>query len=164
MQHTAARCKVQERGAGGSATACGLWKCHVPCALQKLQLPPPPRWHRAAAALAPARHPDNPNKTLCGGVPFPRGTPPRRPTCIAPMVKYWSQVCTAQFNRPLWNLMQANYGGGIFAVSAVSSLLLRARGLPRPLIRRAGCFVRVCCCVQRDVVGAVGEAAGCEAA
>ncbi len=41
-----------------------------------------------------------------------------RPTCIAPMGNYWSQLCTAQLNRPLPQLLQALYGSGIFAVSA----------------------------------------------
>jgi len=31
----------------------------------------------------------------------------------------WSQACTAQVNRPLWQLQQANYGGCLFAVSAL---------------------------------------------
>jgi hypothetical protein len=29
----------------------------------------------------------------------------------------WSQACTAQLNRPLWQKHQANYGGNLFAVS-----------------------------------------------
>ena len=35
------------------------------------------------------------------------------------MVNYWSQLCTAQLNRPLPQLLQALYGSGIFVVSAV---------------------------------------------
>jgi hypothetical protein len=41
----------------------------------------------------------------------------------------WAQACTAQMNRPLWLLLQANYGGYLFAVSALlcmSTLRLRA--------------------------------------
>ena len=79
------------------------------------------------------------------------------------MVNYWSQVCAAQYNRPLPQLLQAVYGSGIFAVSAVVRVCC-ARALRVLLMRRAGCFVRVCCSVQRDVVCAVGEAAGSDAA
>ena len=80
------------------------------------------------------------------------------------MVKYWSQVCTAQTNRPLHQLQQAVYGSGIFAVSAVVRVCCARVALRLRLMRRAGCFVRVCCSVQRDVVCAVGEAAGSDAA
>jgi hypothetical protein len=31
----------------------------------------------------------------------------------------WSQLCTQQRNLPLWQKQQANYGGCIFAVSAL---------------------------------------------
>ena len=79
------------------------------------------------------------------------------------MVNYWSQVCAAQLNRTLPHLLQAIYGSCIFAVSAVVRVFF-ARALRVWLMRRAGCFVRVCCCVQRDVVCAVGEAAGSDAA
>jgi hypothetical protein len=79
------------------------------------------------------------------------------------MVNYWSQVCTAQYNRPLPQLLHAVYGSYIFAVSAVIRLCF-ARALRVRLMRRAGCFVRVSCGVQRDVVCAVGEAAGSDAA
>ena len=79
------------------------------------------------------------------------------------MGNYWSQLCTAQLNRPLPQLLQALYGSGIFAVSAVVRVCC-ARALRVRLMRRAGCFVRVCCSVQRDVVCAVGEAAGSDAA
>ncbi len=79
------------------------------------------------------------------------------------MVNYWSQVCTAQFNRSLPQLLQALYGSGIFAVSAVVRVCC-ARALRVLLMFRAGCFVRVCCGVQRDVVCAVGEALGSDAA
>jgi hypothetical protein len=33
------------------------------------------------------------------------------------MASYWSKACSAQYNRPLWQLQQADYGGIIFAVS-----------------------------------------------
>ena len=79
------------------------------------------------------------------------------------MVNYWSQVCTAQYNRPLPQLLQALYGSCIFAVSAVVRVCC-ARALRVRLMRRADCFVRVGCGVQRDVVCAVGEAAGSDAA
>jgi hypothetical protein len=79
------------------------------------------------------------------------------------MVNYWSQVCTAQYHRPLPQLLQALYGGGIFAVSAVLCLCC-VRALLLPLMRRVGCFVRACCGVQRDVVRAVGQAATSDAA
>jgi hypothetical protein len=79
------------------------------------------------------------------------------------MVNYWSQVCAAQFNRPLPQLLQALYGSCIFAVSAVVRVCC-TRALRVLLMRRAGCFVRGCCSVQRDVVCAVGEAAGSDAA
>jgi hypothetical protein len=36
---------------------------------------------------------------------------------------YWSKACSAQFNRPLSQLQQANYGGNIFAVSEAWALL-----------------------------------------
>ena len=42
-----------------------------------------------------------------------------RPHRIFRMVD-WSQLCTQQSNRPLWQLQQANYGGCIFAVSVFS--------------------------------------------
>ena len=79
------------------------------------------------------------------------------------MVNYWSQLCTAQLNRPLQQLLHALYGSSIFAVSAVVRVCC-TRALRVLLMRRAGCFVRVCCSVQRDVVCAVGEAAGSDAA
>ena len=79
------------------------------------------------------------------------------------MVNYWSQVCTAQLNRPLPQLLQANYGGCIFAVSAVVRVCC-TRALRVRLMHRAGCFVRVYRGVQRDVVCSVGEAAGSDAA
>ena len=79
------------------------------------------------------------------------------------MVNYWSQVCTAQYNRPLPQLLQALHGSGIFVVSAGVRVCC-ARALRVRLMRRAGCFVRVCCSVQWDVVCAVGEAAGSDAA
>ena len=79
------------------------------------------------------------------------------------MVDYWSQVCTAQTNRPLPQLLQALYGSGIFVVSAVVRVFF-ARALRVLLMRRAGCFVRVSCGVQRGVVCAVGEASGSDAA
>ena len=31
----------------------------------------------------------------------------------------WPLACAAQANRPLWQLQQANYGGCLFAVSAL---------------------------------------------
>jgi hypothetical protein len=34
----------------------------------------------------------------------------------------WSQACTTQVNRPMWQLQQANYGGCLFAVSALMRL------------------------------------------
>ena len=83
--------------------------------------------------------------------------------CIALMVKYWSQVCTAQKNRPLSQLHEANYGSGIFVVNTLLRFCC-ARALPRPLMRRAGCFVRVCCGVRRDMACAVGQDASLEAA
>jgi len=83
--------------------------------------------------------------------------------CIALMVKYWSQVCTAQKNRPLSQLHEANYGSGIFAVNAQLRFCC-ARVLLRPLMRRAGCFVRICCVVQWDMVCAVAQDASLEAA
>ena len=79
------------------------------------------------------------------------------------MVDYWSQLCTAQYNRPLQQLLQAVYGSCIFAVSAVVRVC-STRALRVRLMRRAGCFVRVCCSVQRDVVCAVGEASDSDAA
>ena len=79
------------------------------------------------------------------------------------MVNYWSQVCTAKSNRPLHQLLQAVYASDIFAVSAVVRVCC-TRALRVLLMRRAGCFVRVCCSVQRDVVCAVGEALGSDAA
>jgi hypothetical protein len=79
------------------------------------------------------------------------------------MVNYWSQLCTAQFNRPLPQLLQALYGSCIFAVNALVCVCC-ARALRVGLMRRAGCFVRVCCSVQRDLVCAVGEAADSDAA
>ena len=79
------------------------------------------------------------------------------------MGNYWSQVCTAQADRPLPQLLQALYGSCIFVVSAVVRVCC-ARALRVLLMRRAGCVVRVCCSVQRDVVCAVGEAAGSDAA
>ena len=79
------------------------------------------------------------------------------------MVNYWSQVCTAQYNRPLPQLLQALYGSCIFAVSAVVRVCC-ARALRVLLMRGAGCFVRVRCSVQRDVVCAVGETADSDAA
>ena len=79
------------------------------------------------------------------------------------MVNYWSQVCTAQTNRPLPQLLQALYGSSIFAVSAVVRVCC-ARALRVRLMLRAGCFVRVCRGVQWDVVCAVGEALGSDAA
>jgi hypothetical protein len=30
----------------------------------------------------------------------------------------WALACSSQMNRPVWQLMQANYGGYLFAVSA----------------------------------------------
>ncbi len=79
------------------------------------------------------------------------------------MGNYWSQVCAAQYNRPLPQLLQAVYGSGIFAVSAVVRVCF-VRALRVRLMRRAGCFVRVSCSVQREVVCALGEAAGSDAA
>jgi hypothetical protein len=76
------------------------------------------------------------------------------------MDKYWSQVCTAQKNRPL---SQLHHGSGIFAVNALLRFCC-ARVLLRPLMRRAGCFVRVYCSVQWDMVCAVGQDASLEAA
>ena len=35
----------------------------------------------------------------------------------------WSHACTTQLNRPMWQLQQANYGGGLFAVSAFVTLM-----------------------------------------
>jgi hypothetical protein len=75
----------------------------------------------------------------------------------------WSQLCAAQHTRPLQQLLQALHGSCIFAVSAVVRVCC-TRALRVLLMRRAGCFVRVCCSVQRDVVCAVGEAAGSDAA
>ncbi len=79
------------------------------------------------------------------------------------MVNYWSQVCTTQLNRSPHQLLQAVYGSGIFAVSVMVRVSY-ARALRVRLMRRAGCFVRVCCGGQRDVVCAVGEALGSDAA
>ena len=36
-----------------------------------------------------------------------------------PHMVNWSQACTAQLNRPLWQLQQANDGGCLFVVSAL---------------------------------------------
>jgi hypothetical protein len=79
------------------------------------------------------------------------------------MGNHWSQVCAAQYNRPLPQLLQAIYGSHVFVVSAAIRLCC-ARTLRVRLMRRAGCFVRVCCGVLRDVVCAVGKAAGSDAA
>ena len=35
------------------------------------------------------------------------------------MSSYWSKACTAQLNRPLLQLQQANYAASIFAASQV---------------------------------------------
>jgi hypothetical protein len=35
----------------------------------------------------------------------------------------WSNACTTQLDRPMWQLQQANYGGGLFAVSAFVTLM-----------------------------------------
>jgi hypothetical protein len=35
----------------------------------------------------------------------------------------WSQLCTQQRNRPLWQKQQANYGGCTFAVRALRQCL-----------------------------------------
>jgi len=124
---------------------------HAPCAT----LFPTPELQQPQAIMQPAGA--RKRNHTCNTRP-----PPRRPTCIAPMVN-WSQLCTAQLNRPLQQLQQANYGSGIFAVSAVVRVCC-TRALRVLLMRRAGCFVRGCCSVQRDVVCAVGEAAGSDAA
>jgi hypothetical protein len=79
------------------------------------------------------------------------------------MVNYWSQVCTAQMNRTLPQLLQALYGSFLFAVSAVVRVCC-TRALRLRLMHQTGRFVRGCCGVQRDVVCAVGEAAGSDAA
>ena len=87
---------------------------------------------------------------------------PCPPTCITTMVNSWSQVCTAQLNRPLPQLLQANYGSGIFAVSAVFRLcFLRAASAAQAPGRllRSGLLRR-----SADVVCAVGEALGSDAA
>ena len=113
----------------------------------------PPRLHRCSLI------------STSGSSPTKRVPPPPPTTvvlrthyCIAPMVNYWSQVCSAQRSRPMSQLLQANYGGGFFAVSELIHFGW-VRKLPRTLMRCPGCFFRVCCGVQRDVVGAVGEAA-----
>jgi hypothetical protein len=52
----------------------------------------------------------------------------------------WSQACTAQLNRPLWQQQQANCGGCLFAVSdlrCLSALLAHASAL-------CSCRVRSC--------------------
>ena len=76
------------------------------------------------------------------------------------MVNYWSQVCSTQANLPLSQLLQANYGGCIFAVSALLRICFaRAYAVHRPLMLRVGCFVRVCFDIKRVFLRAVGQVA-----
>ncbi len=136
-------------GEGGGRTQCvQLMTLHLCCACCVLRCT---RHKQTCSLQARAK------ESTCNTRP-----PPRRLTCIAPMVN-WSQLCAAQLNRPLQQLQQANYGSSIFAVSAVVRVCC-VRALRVLLMRRAGCFVRVCCGVQRDVVCAVVEAAGSDAA
>jgi hypothetical protein len=122
----------------------------VPCAVVG-RPPQHPQSHAAASAL----HPQLKQVTT---------TLRSRPTCIAAMVNYWSQLCTAQTNRPLPQLLQALYGSCIFAVSVVVRVCFARAACAADAPGTAGCFVRVCCCVQWDVVCAVGEALGSDAA
>jgi len=156
----------------GCACICQSCVCCAACAPHLLLSSSPPRDDCAVGTWTPSTPAQSHAAASCAGasVLHPQiqlkeaSTALRpRPTCTAPMVNYWSQVCTAQFTRPLPQIRQALYGGGIFAVSAVVHVCCE-RALRVLLMHRAGCFVRVCCGVQRDVVCAVGEAAGSDAA
>ena len=49
----------------------------------------------------------------------------------------WSQACAAQESRPPWQLQQADYGGCLFAVSALLWLLAQRRRVSVHLLPRA---------------------------
>ena len=77
----------------------------------------------------------------------------RHTTASVPMASYWSKACTAQYNRPMWQLQLANYGSCIFAVSAFSHCIMTcaAARTHRSTDDRgtACCGADVCCRLSR---------------
>ena len=67
------------------------------------------------------------------------------------MANFWAEACTAQDSRPLWQLQQANYGGCLFAVSAMLAVDNRdaAKCVCAPAecarVLRADAGGRLCC-------------------